>query len=126
MPYSLDLRKRVVAAVKGGLHKTEASRMYAVCRKTIYSWLKLEASKGSLEPIIGFQKGHSHGIKDLEAFRSFVDAHADYTQEEIAAHFSVGSSTVGRALKKIQYTRKKRVKPTQRGAKKSDKAIWSR
>ena len=126
MPYSMDLRKRVVAAVKGGMKQTEASKVYAICRKTLYSWLKLEATTGSLEPITGFQKGHSHGITELEAFRSFVDAHPDYTQEEIAAHFSVGSSTVGRTLKKIHYTRKKRVKPTQKEVQRSGKGIWSK
>jgi transposase len=57
---------------------------------------------------------HSHGIKDLDQFREFVNNHPDYTQEEMAKHFSVGSSTISRTLIKIGYSRKKRVKPIQR------------
>lgn len=108
MPYSLDLRKRVVAAVNSGMSKVKACDVYDICRQTLYNWLALEQKQGHLTPKSGFQKGHSHGIKDLEKFREYVDSHSDYTQEEIAQYFSVGSSTVSRAFKKIGYTRKKK------------------
>jgi len=121
--YSVDLRKRVVRAVRAGMARTKASEMYSVCRKTIYSWLVLEERTGSLEPQTGFQKGHSHGITDLDTFRKYIDAHPDYTQGEIAEYFSVGKSTVGRMLKKIGYSRKKRVKPMPKDVKKSAKHI---
>lgn len=123
MPYSLDLRKCVINAVKEGMTQLDASELFNVNPKTIYNWLKLEESTGSLEPITGFQKGHSHGIIDYNAFKEFVDVHPDYTQEEIAENFSVGSSTVGRTLKKIGYTRKKRRILMKKGAKKSAKNI---
>lgn len=123
MPYSLDLRKRVIAAVRSKNNKTKICEMFNICRQTLYSWLALEESQGSLKPQTGFQKGHSHGIKDLEKFRQFVDLHPDYTQEEMAEHFGVGKSTIGRNLKKINYSRKKRAKLTQKEAKKSDKLI---
>ena len=77
------------------------------------------ATSSSLEPKTGFQKGHSHGIKDLAALREFVDKHPDYTQEEMGEYFSVGSSTISRTLIKIGYTRKKRAKPTQNAQKKN-------
>ena len=123
MPYSLDLRKRVVAAVHSGMKKVEVCELYDVCKQTLYNWLLLEKEQGHLEPITGFQKGHSHGIKDVEAFKRYVDKHPDYTQEEIADYFSVGSSTVGRTLKKVGYSGKKRAKPIQKGMKKSGKLI---
>jgi transposase len=107
MPYSMDLRIRVVDAIRLGMTRTKASAIYKVCRKTIYIWLRLEERTGSLEPQTGYQKGHSHGITDHHVFKQFVDAHPDYTQEEIAQHFSVGSSTVSRTLEKIGYSRKK-------------------
>lgn len=89
------------------MSKDKAVEVYNVCKQTIYNWLKLEKEQGSLEPKTGFQKGHSHGIKDLTAFREFVDKHPDYTQEEMGEYFSVGSSTISRTLIKIGYTRKK-------------------
>jgi transposase len=123
MPYSQDLRKRVVAAINSGMKKTVASKVYEVCRQTIYSWISLEKKHGNLNPITGFQKGHSHSIKDENEFKNFVAQHPDYTQKEIADHFSVGSSSVGRMLKKLGYSRKKRVKLTLKEAKKNVKNI---
>jgi hypothetical protein len=105
--YSIDLRVRVIEAIKSGYSQTKASRLFKVCRKTIYSWLKLD-SQGDLSPITGFQKGHSHGIKDLSKLRAFVDLHPDYTQEEIGHHFGVSGPTISRGLKKLKYSRKKK------------------
>lgn len=123
MPYSLDLRERAVAAVHSGMQKTKVCKLFNICRQTLYSWLALEKEQGHLAPQIGFQKGHSHGIKNLDKFREFVNLHPDYTQEEMAVHYSVGSSTIGRAMVKIGYSRKKRVKHTLNGVKKNDKLI---
>lgn len=123
MPYSLDLRKRAVAAVHKGLTKTKVCELYAICRQTLYNWLALEHTQGHLKPIRGFQKGHSHGISDLAKFKAYVDAHRDYSQEELAQYFSVGSSTIDRTLKKLGYSRKKRVKLIRKGMKKKDKRI---
>lgn len=114
MPYSLDLRERVVSAVRAGMKKATVCEVFSVCKQTVYNWLKLSEKDGDLRPITGFQNGHSHGIKDLNEFRNFVDKHPDYTQEEMAKHFSVGSSTISRTLIKIGYSRKKRAKPIQK------------
>lgn len=123
MPYSLDLRKRAVAAAHGGMKKIEVCSLFNICRQTLYSWLALEKAHGHLQPQTGFQKGHSHGIKDLDKFREFVNLHPDYTQEEMAEYYGVGSSTIGRSMKKIGYSRKKRVKPIPKEVKKNEKPI---
>ncbi len=100
-----------------------ACEVFLISKQTIYNWLNLQKERGTLDPITDFQNGHSHGIKDLDAFREYVDAHPDYTQEEFAKYFKVGSSTIGRTLIKIGYTRKKRVKPTPKEVKKNAKLI---
>lgn len=100
--------------------QTDAANIFNIARRTIYSWFSIQEQTGGLEPKTGFQKGHSHGITDLDKFKKFVDEHADYTQEEMAEHFSVGSSTIGRALKKIGYARKKRITRTQNVMKRKD------
>ena len=123
MPYSLDLRERAVSAVHGGMQKTKVCELFNIYRQTLYSWLALANTQGHLAPQTGFQKGHSHGIKDLDKFREFVDLHPDYTQEEMAEHYAVGSSTIGRAMKKIGYSRKKRAKHTLKEVKKNEEPI---
>lgn len=121
MLYSQDLRKRVISAIHAGMKKTIASKTYNVCRQTIYSWLKLEKEQGNLKPKTGFQKGHSHSIKNVDEFKRFVDKHPDYTQKEIAEHFSIGKSSADRMLKRLGYSRKKRAKLILKEAKKSAK-----
>ena len=123
MPYSLDLRKRAVSAVRAGMKKVTACEVFSICKQTLYNWLKLAEKDSDLRPITGFQKGHSHGIKDLDGFREFVNNHSDYTQEEMAKHFSVGSSTISRTLIKIGYSRKKRAKRIQKETIKNVKHI---
>ena len=123
MPYSLDLRERVIDAIHSGMKKVTICKLYSICKQTLYNWLALEEKQGHLKPITGFQKGHSHGIPNLEAFKKYVDDHRDHTQDELAEHFSVGSSTIGRALEKIGYSRKKRAKLIQKGVKTSEKSI---
>jgi transposase len=110
-PYSVDLRKRVMKAIHQGMKKTVACEMFTVCKQTLYNWIALEKKQGHLAPLSGFQQGHSHKIKDMEAFRCYVDEHADYTLVELAKHFKVGKSTIGRALIKLGYSRKKRANP---------------
>lgn len=120
--YSIDLRVRAVDAVKSGYSKSQVCRLFKICRKTLYSWLALEA-QGDLSPISGFQKGHSHGIKDLNELQRFVQSHADYTQEELGRYFGVSGPTISRGLKKLGISRKKRVKPIQSAMKKNAKRI---
>ena len=73
MILSVDLRERVIAAVDGGMHIDEAVKVFSVCRRAIYNWLNLRATTGSLTPKSGYQKGHSHKIKDWEQFKAFAE-----------------------------------------------------
>ncbi|QBY44644.1 IS630 transposase-related protein [Arsenophonus nasoniae] len=123
MSYSVDLRERAVKAVHEGMNKIKVCKIFNIARQTLYNWLYLEKIQGHLNPQTGFQKGHSHGIKDLNEFREFVAHHGDYTQVEMAEIYRVGSSTIGRAMKKIGYSRKKRAKLMPKEAKKNARPI---
>ena len=112
MPYSMDLRVRVINACESGMKLIKVAETFNVGRSTIRNLRKIKKERGSLEPIINYQKGHSHGITDYNAFRAYVDSNPDKSQEEIGEYFGVGSSTIGRTMQKINYSRKKRVKPT--------------
>ena len=51
VPYSLDLRQRVIAACdEGRLKRHEVAEMYSVGESTIYEWLKLRYTTQSLTP----------------------------------------------------------------------------
>lgn len=69
------------------MKKVTICKLYDICKQTLYNWLSLEEKQGHLRPITGFQKGHSHGIPDLEAFKKYVNEHRDHTQEDLAEYF---------------------------------------
>lgn len=54
--------------------------------------------------------GNDHKITDWEKFRSFALTHGDKTQAEMAELWDdqISDRTISRALKKIDFTRKKR------------------
>ena len=56
-PYSLDLRKRVVAAVlTGGMSRNQAARHFGVGISTAINWVKRQQETGSVAP--GQMGGH--------------------------------------------------------------------
>jgi transposase len=106
--YSNDLRVRVLKAIDEGNKIKLVSERFNVCIKTIYNWRRLKASTGSYEAKTGYQNGHSHKIKDLEAFKGYVEKNPNKILEEMADSLgNMSTTTVHRALKKIGFTRKK-------------------
>lgn len=106
--YSNDLRDRVLKAISEGEKTSTVSKMFKVCLKTIYNWKTLKNKTGSFEAKTGYQKGHSHKIKNLEEFKGYIEKNPNQILEEIADSLgSMSSTTVHRALKKIGFTRKK-------------------
>ena len=55
-PYSMDLRERVVAAVKGGLSRNRAAKQFGVAVSTAINWVKRLGETGSMAP--GKMGGH--------------------------------------------------------------------
>lgn len=91
------------------MSKKTVCEIFSINKQAIYNWFILQKECGTLDPITDFQNGHSHGIKDLDVFREYVDTHPDYTQEEFAEHFKESSSSIGRTLIKNWLDKKKRV-----------------
>lgn len=110
-PYSQDLRERVMTAVEEGLSPTVVAKLFQVSRAVIYKWRKHQQERGHLRPLEGYQKGHSHKIRDLQAFEQFAREHQGKTQKELAQEWptEVSKYTVGRALRKLGYTREKKL-----------------
>ena len=118
-PYSVDLRKKAIELIDSGQKISHVSELFSIAQNTLRNWLVLRKETSSLHPKDGYQKGHSHKIIDLGSFKIFAEEHSSETLEMMAqALGDVSDTTVGRMMKKIGFTRKKRHSGTKREMKK--------
>ena len=108
-PYSYDLRVKILQAIEGGMTKTQASRVFSISRNTINLWLKRREETGDYRAKDKYQKGYQPKIAELKEFREFACLHGKKTQAEMAqaGNGEISARTIGKALKKIGFTRKK-------------------
>ena len=112
-PYSLDLRQKAIAALEAGHFKAAVSRLMGISRTTLSEWHHRYRTHGEVAAKQGYQHGHSYKITDWEAFRTFADTHGNKTQAEMAQLWpeAMSEDTMGRALKRIGFTRKSGATP---------------
>ena len=125
-PYSYDLRQKVIQAIKlDGLKKSEASQLFNISRNTIDLWLKRQVETGDFQALPNLPPGNGHKIIDWEKFREFAKVHGDKTQVEMAQLWEgqISDRTISRALKKIGFTRKKRLMATGNGTRLNDRPL---
>jgi transposase len=111
-PYSYDLRQKVIQAIKvDGLKKSEASQIFNISRNPINLWLKRLSQTGDYQAKPNQPPGNGPNIADSEEFREKAKADGDKTQVDMAklSKEHISSPTISRALKKIGFTRKKRL-----------------
>ena len=112
--YSQDLRLRVLAAVDSGQSKLSLHRTLGISRSTIDHWLALRQQTGSVIPkpcVVPDRRA----LPDEAAFADFATRHSGQTlgqmsaawQEETGRKLSI--NTFSLALRRIGWTRKKRV-----------------
>ncbi len=129
MAFSIDLRKRVIAAIDNGMQVTKAVEVFKVGRRTIYDWQELLKKTNSLAPKVGYQHGHSHKITDWDQFKTFAEKHKHRSAPQMKAEWKkltdvdVSDDVILRALKKIGYTSKKKLSTMPKQIKKSVKPI---
>ena len=107
--YSYDLRKKVMEFIKSGGKIIRASEIFNISRKVIFDWKKLERETGGLEAKTGYQKGHSHSIRDIAGFEKFLKDNADKSGKELASLWpgKISGSTILRLIRKLGYSYKK-------------------
>lgn len=122
-PYSDDLRQKVLDAIDSGYRKSHISRLFNLSRNTIDLWLKRREETGSLSAICDYQRGPQGKIADLEQFRAFATEHGHLTQKGMAAqwHEPISDYAISKALRRIGFTRKKRVMGIKSGMQRSGK-----
>ena len=125
-PYSYDLRRKVIDAIElDGMKRCEASEHFRISRNTINQWLHLKAETDDVKPKVRDHTGHSHKITDWEKFRAFAQKHYDKTQKEMADLWQgdISDRTISRALKKIGFTRKKKLTATENETSKNELSL---
>ena len=111
-PYSEDLRKRVVAAVDGGLSRHQAAGLFDVAVSTVVHWVRRWRETGSIaaKPMGGDHRSLLAGERSWLLER--IEAVPDLTLEEIRSELRergviVGYGTVWRFFEREDITVKK-------------------
>ena len=114
--YSIDLRQRMVAAVERGMPRAEATTTFGVSLSTIKRLLARRQRDGA-DPLAAQRPSGRHRTITLDqhgALWAQLERHPDVT---IATHTQVWNAaqgtdlsqwTVGRAIRRLGWTRKKR------------------
>ncbi len=132
MPYSQDLRLRVLGAIDAGMSKMTAHQTFQISRSTIDDWLRLRAQTGSVQaPAAEWRRG-GRGLAAQAGFAAFAQRHQHSTLEQMRQAWqqerqqSLSAMSFSRALRHRGYTRKKRAISTENGIPKSAKPLRSR
>jgi transposase len=125
--HSEDLRQKAIAAVERGEKKINVSQMFDISRNTLDLWLKRKAELGHCRAITHYQQGCRHKITDWERFREFAKQHGDKTQSQMAKLWgdNVTQQNISDALRKIGYSRKKRLMDIKNAMNFSEKPLRS-
>jgi transposase len=121
--YSYDLREKVIQALElDGWKKSEAAEIFQISRNTIDLWLKRREETGDYRPRSNRPQRTQAKITDWRAFEEFVSQHGDRTQAQMAQLWGeeISPRTISRGLKKIGFTRKKRIMAMKKGMKKPE------
>ena len=131
MPVSEDLRERVLRHVDSGKSKMSAHKLFGVSRMSIDRWLKLRERTGSLQARTSYRRGPRPHINDLAFFEEFVKRHGGCTLAQMAVSWEEETGVkltlmpFSHALRRIGYTRKKRVSSTPSVMTRDAKSSWS-
>lgn len=113
-PYSLDLRKRVVSAVEGGLSRRQAAELFDVGISTVIRWTRRSRETGSAaaKPMGGDRRSVLVGERRVWLLER-VAAEPDLTLEELRDELAergiaVGYGTVWRFFEREAITLKKK------------------
>jgi transposase len=113
--YSLDLRTRVLAAIDGGMSRADAVHTFQVSLGSIKRWLRMRQRCGSLAPKPRKGKTASISATQLPTLRFQLDQFPDASLAEHAQRWNADHATtlsqwtLGRAIRRLGWSRKKRV-----------------
>jgi transposase len=112
--YSIDLRERVVRAVASGMTKSRVARTFAVSLATVKNYVRQVHDTGSLAPRPIPGRPRAIPPEQNPALVAQLRAAQDATLDELRARWEqvagvrVSVATMSRAIKRLNWTRKKR------------------
>ena len=112
-PLSLDLRKRIVAAVEGGLSRRAAAARFAISESCAVKLMQRWMQTGSVAPARPLRRKPYALAQHDKLVRDLVAGQPDMTLDELhaqlaAAGIVVGRTSVHRYLEALELTFKKR------------------
>ena len=128
--YSADLRERAVACVDGGLSKMQVSRTFGIARSTLDDWLALRAQTGQLKDPI--RRRRAAALPDTVEVRAFIEQQRHSTLAQMAGAWEQATGqrltpmTFCNSLRRLGYTRKKRVFSIRNAIKASETSFSSK
>ena len=105
MQYSKDLREKVLKYIEFGNKKSQASKVFGVCRGSIYNWLNNIKNRGTILDEVPKRRWRKLNPKLLI---SYVEKFPNKKLKEHAAYFKVSDRAIGQAFEKLKITRKKK------------------
>lgn len=112
--YSVDLRKKIVNAVRRGRPKAEVAHIFGVGISSVKRYLKMAEVEGSLDPKKAPGKKRKLDESGIKLLEEDLRARPTATYEQRANNFldellgmRVSKSTICRAIMRLGYTRKK-------------------
>lgn len=109
MPYSLDLRVKVISFLESGHGITETAKIFGINRATIYRWLD--------RPNLAKTRVTTRKRKiDVHELEKDVEQNPDLPLKERAKRFGVTPAALCYRLKKLRITRKKTASLPRKGS----------
>ncbi len=111
--YSVDLRKKIVDAIRHGRLKVEVARIFGVGISSVKRYMKMVQEEGSLDPKKAPGKKRKLDESGMKLLEEDLRARPDATYEQRAEFVDellgvrVSKSTICRTIKRLGYTRKK-------------------
>ena len=106
LPYSNDLRIRIIKLVEGGMEQKQVAALLSVHENTVCNICKRHRQTGSIEPKQHIRRGKVSKIDDQKLIEIYTQ-NPDTFQYEAAAMLGVAQSAISNRLKKLGITKKK-------------------
>ena len=113
--YSQDLRKRIVKAVETTGNQTQVALTFQVSRSTVRRLLKLELTDPTLASLPRPGRQTEIAPENYPAVIAILQAQNDLTLQQVCElwadqyHQELSVATMSRLLKRLNWTRKKRI-----------------
>jgi transposase len=123
IPYSIDLRKKVIQLIKQGKQKSEISKLLSINRSTIFRWYKRFEEVGNVD-----FKGYNNNQEKIKISQNILERiiknNPSLTLFEIAKEVgNVSDVTVLNSLRRLGYSFKKSHGYIKKEMKKKDKNL---